>query len=104
MVMHSLKNSRIVSIRRKFPLNLNRQEREIVSLVVHGLNNREIAGIMNITTQTVRQTLKVIYSKLDVTDRLDLVLFLLGNPTQIGFNKDTVRPEREEELKLSGVK
>lgn len=52
---------------------LSRREREIVVLVVQGLDNQEIAGRLNIAEQTVKNRVSAIYTKLDLHSRLHLI-------------------------------
>jgi DNA-binding CsgD family transcriptional regulator len=51
---------------------LSRQEREVASLVLFGLTNREIAGRLNITDNTVQTHLAHIFDKLDISRRAQL--------------------------------
>ncbi len=64
---------------------LTPREREIVALVGEGLKNEQIAGRLYVSEKTVRNNLTVIYDKLGVTSRLELILFaqrsgLAGTP------------------------
>lgn len=52
---------------------LTDRDREIVALVAQGLTNREIAGLLHISTNTVKQTLKRIFQRLGVRNRAQLV-------------------------------
>lgn len=49
---------------------LTRREKDILSLLVDGKNNREVADELYIAEQTVKNHLSVIYSKLQTRDRL----------------------------------
>jgi len=44
---------------------------------MQGWRNREIAGHLNITEQTVKNHLRSIYDKVGVSDRLELVLYAI---------------------------
>lgn len=55
--------------------SLTAREREIVSLVCEGLKNKQIAERLFISDTTVRHHLTSIFSKLDVSDRLELVIY-----------------------------
>ena len=51
--------------------NLTTREIEILAHLAEGLQNKELAHILNITEGTVEQHLKRIYKKLDVTNRTE---------------------------------
>ena len=55
--------------------SLTRREREVVRLVSEGLKNKQIAERLAIADVTVRHHLTSIFSKLEVSDRLSLVVF-----------------------------
>jgi two-component system nitrate/nitrite response regulator NarL len=54
---------------------LTRREREVVRLVSEGLKNKQIAERLSIADVTVRHHLTSIFAKLEVADRLSLVVF-----------------------------
>jgi two-component system, NarL family, nitrate/nitrite response regulator NarL len=54
---------------------LTRREREIIALIGEGLNNRHIAARLFISETTVRHHLTSIFAKLEVGDRLELVIY-----------------------------
>ena len=54
---------------------LTKREREIIALVAEGLKNKEIAGRLFISAATVRHHLSAIFAKLEVADRLKLIVF-----------------------------
>ena len=51
------------------------REREIVALIGDGLRNKEISLRLNISETTVRHHLTSIFAKLEVADRLALVVY-----------------------------
>lgn len=53
--------------------SLSKREMEVLILVSKGCNNREIAENLQIGVETVKQLLKRIFEKLDVTDRTEAV-------------------------------
>jgi DNA-binding NarL/FixJ family response regulator len=55
--------------------SLTPRERQVVRLVAEGLKNKQIAARMSVTDVTVRHHLTSIFSKLEVPDRLSLVVF-----------------------------
>ncbi len=54
---------------------LSEREKEIVRLIGQGLKNKKISTQLCISETTVRHHLTSIYSKLGVTDRLELLVF-----------------------------
>ncbi len=56
---------------------LTRQEKTIISYLLQGCRNREIAHYLSITEQTVKNHLRMIYDKVGVSDRLELVLYAI---------------------------
>ena len=57
------------------PSVLTRKEMEVVRMIAQGLRNKEIASRMFISEQTVKNHLRAIFEKLQVSDRLALALF-----------------------------
>ena len=53
------------------------RELEIVSAIVAGLSNREMASQFAISEQTVKHHLTRIYDKLGVSNRLELALYAI---------------------------
>jgi DNA-binding NarL/FixJ family response regulator len=54
---------------------LSPKENEIIRLIAKGLKNKAIAKQMSISEHTVRHHLTSIFTKLQVTDRLELMIF-----------------------------
>lgn len=54
---------------------LSPREREVIQLIGKGHKNREIARQLSISEVTVRHHLTSIFSKLEVEDRLELIIF-----------------------------
>ncbi|MDQ4078535.1 MAG: response regulator transcription factor [Chloroflexota bacterium] len=54
---------------------LTEREREVIVLIGDGMRNQEIAARLHISESTVGHHLSSIYSKLDVSDRLELLIF-----------------------------
>jgi DNA-binding NarL/FixJ family response regulator len=57
--------------------DLSPREREVLSLLVHGKNNREIATALGITEATVKCHVSVILARLEVNDRTQAVVTAL---------------------------
>jgi two-component system NarL family response regulator len=64
---------------------LTAREVEVLRLLARGLTNREIAGVYNISANTVKNHLNNLMAKLDVADRTEAVSFCLA--------RGIVRPE-----------
>lgn len=58
---------------------ISSREQEIIGLLVEGKTNREIADRLCISLNTVKTHVKNIYSKLEVTNRVQLFSLLRGN-------------------------
>jgi len=56
---------------------LTQREKTIISYLVLGWRNREVAGHLSITEQTVKNHLRSIYDKVGVSDRLELVVYAI---------------------------
>jgi len=54
---------------------LTQREREVISLICQGFKNRKIAGTLHISEATVSHHLTSIYRKLEVDDRIALVIY-----------------------------
>jgi DNA-binding NarL/FixJ family response regulator len=64
---------------RKTALPLTPREREVVSAVVQGLSNREIATRLSVSEDTVKHHLTNIYDKLGLSSRVELVVYALSH-------------------------
>lgn len=64
---------------RKKISSLTDRERQVIALITEGLKNRQIAERLFISPTTVTHHLSSIYSKLGVTDRLELVVYAFAN-------------------------
>lgn len=56
---------------------LTHREKTIISCLLQGWRNREIAQHLSITEQTVKNHLRTVYDKVGVSDRLELVLYAI---------------------------
>jgi DNA-binding CsgD family transcriptional regulator len=59
---------------------LTKREKEVVEWVVTGLSNREVAQLMGLNEQVVKNYLKVIYEKMGVESRVRLILKFYEKP------------------------
>lgn len=55
--------------------SLSGRERQVIELVGEGLKNQQIADRLGLSEITVRHHLTSIFSKLDVSDRLELIIY-----------------------------
>ena len=65
--------------RKARPYGLTNREMEIVSTIVAGCTNREIAQRFSLSEDTVKHHLTSIFSKLGVANRLELAMFAVNN-------------------------
>ncbi len=79
--------------RRDLPLNvfpdLTEREREVLDLIASGHTNPVIAKRLSISDKTVRNHITNIFSKLQVTDRVQAVM----RARSVGFGKSEVDPD-----------
>ena len=68
-----------VDPQRKKISSLTERERQVIALIAEGLKNKQIAERLFISPTTVTHHLSSIYSKLGVTDRLELVVYAFAN-------------------------
>jgi DNA-binding NarL/FixJ family response regulator len=59
--------------------SLTNREREVISLIGEGIKNKEIAERLFISETTVRHHLTSIFDKLDVADRVELLIYAFRN-------------------------
>jgi DNA-binding NarL/FixJ family response regulator len=69
--------SRVTNVRGE--VLLTQREEAIVSLVAEGLKNREIAEVLKLSEHTVKNHLFRVFEKLGISNRAELILYLLGN-------------------------
>ena len=75
----SSKDKESLDPQRKRISALTDRERQVIALITEGLKNRQIAERLFISPTTVTHHLSSIYSKLGVTDRLELVVYAFAN-------------------------
>jgi DNA-binding NarL/FixJ family response regulator len=59
--------------------SLTARERQVIALIAEGLKNKQIGDRLFISDTTVSHHLSSIFSKLGVSDRLELVIYAFGN-------------------------
>jgi DNA-binding NarL/FixJ family response regulator len=59
--------------------SLTEREREVIALIAEGLKNKQIGQRLFISETTVTHHLSSIFSKLDVSDRLELVIYTFAH-------------------------
>lgn len=59
--------------------SLTDREHQVIALIAEGLKNKQIAERLFISETTVTHHLSSIFSKLDVSDRLELVIYAFGH-------------------------
>lgn len=62
---------------------LTRREKSIISCLLQGWRNREIALCLSITEQTVKNHLRTIFDKVGVSDRLEMVLYAIHHRMEL---------------------
>ena len=83
----------------KQQLRLSEKEMLIISGVTQGLKNKDIAREVGTTEQVVKNYLRKIYDKLQVTDRLELALYSMHHRLLDGY---VPRPAREKRPRIAG--
>ena len=78
---------------------LTEREKQVVDLICKGMKNKGIAEKLFITETTVRHHLTSIFNKLDITSRLELVIYAfrhnivkIQSPNPNGFYADKTEP------------
>ena len=76
-------------------LRLSEKEMLIISGVTQGLKNKDIAREVGTTEQVVKNYLRKIYDKLQVTDRLELALYSMHHRLLDGYVPGPAREPRQ---------
>ena len=74
-------------------IRLTRREREIVTAILDGCTNHEIARRFTVSEQTVKNYLSSIYNKVGVSSRLELALVAIQRGL---IESDTKRRETDK--------
>ena len=70
------------------PFHLTPREMQTVMLLVEGLTSKEIAGRLNISTNTVKAFLRLVMVKMNVSTRSGIVGRIIGQPVLAGSRDD----------------
>jgi two-component system, NarL family, nitrate/nitrite response regulator NarL len=62
---------------------LTQREKIVISYVIQGWRNREIAEHLEISEQTVKNHLRAVYDKVGVSDRLELALYVINQRVEL---------------------
>lgn len=73
-VMHYFAHPTVSPTRSSMLAELSEREREVLTLIAQGLTNTAIAERLVLSPKTIRNYISEIYSKLQVTDRIQAVL------------------------------
>lgn len=77
---------------------LTQREEQIVTLVAEGMGNRQVAAELEITENTVKKALLRIFDKLGISNRVELVLYVLTQrypepaPAPVATRPELVKP------------
>jgi two-component system, NarL family, nitrate/nitrite response regulator NarL len=74
-----MEGSLTMSLLHNRPISLSKRQSELISLLVQGLKNKEIATALGISEGTVKAYLTTLYEKVGARDRFDLALYGLRN-------------------------
>jgi len=75
--------------------SLTSRERGVIGLITTGMSNKAIARNLGISDSTVRHHLTSIFSKLEIQDRIELVLFALEHNIEDSRSRMPLRDSRE---------
>jgi DNA-binding NarL/FixJ family response regulator len=87
--LNSVPQARVTS--GKVEGTLTPREEQIAALVAEGIGNRDVARQLNIKENTVKKALLRVYDKLGVSNRVELVLYVL---THSGVEKHSSPPAK----------
>lgn len=92
-LMQSLRQNGRAPVRDVSPAShLTRRELQVVSAIVDGSTNKDLAKDLGISEQTVKNHLSNIFDKLGVSNRLELALYALHHKLLDGLEPDAAAP------------
>lgn len=59
---------------------LSTKESQVAKLIAKGSSNKEVALALNVSERTIKSHLTQIYTKLNIRDRMQLMLYMQGHP------------------------
>ena len=66
-------------------IHFSTREKNVIAIMMKGISNKEIAQALDVTERTVEYQLGIIYAKLGVTSRIEVVIKFSG----VGLWKST---------------
>jgi DNA-binding NarL/FixJ family response regulator len=75
---------------------LSNREKQVVNLLAEGLTNREIARELSLSEHTVKNYLFKIFDKVEVSSRVELVLFAMQCADQLEVPAAAAQPQPEQ--------
>jgi DNA-binding CsgD family transcriptional regulator len=87
-------------------IRLSKREKEVVELVLQGKGNKQIAASLGISVRTVEFHLKNIYTKFQVSSRIELILSLgnaTGHTLMEKLGSSTVEKQRENSENIGSL-
>lgn len=87
---------------RRAPLNLSAKQLAIIGCIMRSMRNKEIAYQTGTTEQVIKNSLRKIYEKLGVSDRLELALYALHDQTLKSsleeYEREVPTPQTRQQL------
>lgn len=79
-----------IQVDEKYTEELKKTERQIIALVGRGMSNKEIAGKLSLSEGSIRNSLSVILSKLNLRDRTQLAIWAVQTGAVNGEIEDVM--------------
>ena len=82
-------------------VDLTPREQQLVAALLRGAGNKEIAGLLGLKVQTVKNQLATLYQKTGASTRLELAMFIVTGRLDVGVTPEPAaigeRPSRRDE-------
>lgn len=78
-LIENYKSFNITSDKKSLDFELNEKELSIISLIIKGMSNKEIAAAMKLSEGTIKNLISKILEKTNMQDRTSLAVFALKN-------------------------